>query len=372
LKVLVAAGTTVKVGQVVAELDSDATATSEPTAQQAPHVPQTAGPAINPIAGMPQARSKLSQGELDELAPAVRRMVQEHHVDPASIHGTGRDGRITKEDIVRHLSSAHTTAPAQEAPPAPAPAPKVVKSLPMAPPNAPSHGDRQTRTPMTPLRQRIAERLVAVKNETALLTTFNEVDMSRVMELRKTYRPGFKDQHGVDLGFMSFFVKAVVDALKTVPQVNAQIQGNEVVQNHFYDIGVAVGTDRGLVVPVVRDCDELSFAGLEKAIADLARKVREKTITLHELSGGVFTVSNGGIYGSLLSTPILNPPQSAILGMHSIKKRPVVVEDQIVIRPMMYLALSYDHRLVDGREAVTFLKRVVECIESPERMLLET
>jgi 2-oxoglutarate dehydrogenase E2 component (dihydrolipoamide succinyltransferase) len=225
--------------------------------------------------------------------------------------------------------------------------------------------------PMSQLRQRIAERLVLAKSETAMLTTFNEADMTNVLELRKRYKPVFKDRHQVDLGFMSFFVKAVVDALQTVPQVNAQIQGNEIVQNHFYDIGVAVGTDRGLVVPVVRDCDKLSFAQLEKAIGELARKVRDKTITLADLSGGVFTVSNGGVYGSLLSTPILNPPQCGILGMHAIKKRPVVVDDQIVVRPMMYLALSYDHRLVDGREAVTFLRRVVDCVESPERMMLE-
>ena len=239
------------------------------------------------------------------------------------------------------------------------------------PPAAPASEARQTRVPMTPLRARIAERLLIAKNQTAMLTTFNEADMSAVLALREKYRPVFKEKHGVDLGFMSFFLKAAVDALKEVPQINAQIQGNEIVQNHFYDIGVAVSSEKGLVVPVVRDADQLSFAELERAIGDLAKKVRERTITLAELSGGVFTVSNGGVYGNLLSTPILNPPQSAILGMHAIKKRPVVVDDQIVIRPMMYLAVSYDHRLVAGREAVTFLKRIVQCIENPERMLLE-
>jgi 2-oxoglutarate dehydrogenase E2 component (dihydrolipoamide succinyltransferase) len=231
--------------------------------------------------------------------------------------------------------------------------------------------ERQTRTPMTPLRARIAERLILAKNSTAMLTTFNEADMTNVLALRARYRDTFKARYGIDLGFMSFFVKAVVDALVAVPEVNAQIQGSEIVQNHYYDIGVAVNSERGLVVPVVRDADRLSFAGVEMAIAELAKRVREKTITLAELSGGVFTVSNGGIYGNLLSTPILNPPQSAILGMHAIKKRPVVVDDQIVIRPMMYLAVSYDHRLIDGREAVTFLKRIVQVIENPERLMLE-
>ena len=231
---------------------------------------------------------------------------------------------------------------------------------------------RQTRTPMTPLRQRIAERLVGAKNETALLTTFNEADMSQVMALRAQYKDVFKEKHDVSLGFMSFFVKAVVDGLQTVPQLNAQIQGNEIVQNHFYDIGVAVGTDRGLVVPIVRDCDQLSFAQVEKEIASLAKKVRDKTITLPELSGGVFTISNGGIYGSLLSTP---DSQSAAK-RHPRHARHQEAPDwpwatRFVVRPMMYLAVSYDHRLVDGREAVTFLKRVVDCIEHPERMLLE-
>jgi 2-oxoglutarate dehydrogenase E2 component (dihydrolipoamide succinyltransferase) len=332
-------------------------------------VPQTAGPAFHPIAGVPQAREKLASGE--DLAPSVRRLVQEHAVDPAEVSGTGRDGRITKGDVLSHLEKAPSSpkppAPskAQAAPPASSPRKlDVVRGV-------EDEKARQTRTPMTPLRQRIAERLVGAKNETALLTTFNEVDMSHVMDLRARYKDVFKDKHGVSLGFMSFFVKAVVDALQQVPQLNAQIQGDEIVQNHFYDIGVAVGTERGLVVPVLRDCEKLSFAGVEKGIALLAKKVKDKTITLPELSGGVFTISNGGIYGSLLSTPILNPPQSGILGMHAIKKRPIAVGDDVVVRPMMYLALSYDHRLVDGREAVTFLKRIVDCLEHPERMLLE-
>jgi 2-oxoglutarate dehydrogenase E2 component (dihydrolipoamide succinyltransferase) len=224
---------------------------------------------------------------------------------------------------------------------------------------------------MSPLRQRIAERLVEAKQTTAMLTTFNETDMTNVFAWREKHKNAFKEKYDIGLGFMSFFVKASVDALKAIPQLNARIEGDEIVENHYYDIGVAISSDKGLVVPVVRDADRLNFAGIELAIADLARRVRDKKITLNDLSGAVFTISNGGVFGSLLSTPILNPPQSGILGMHAIKRRPIVVDDQIVIRPMMYLALSYDHRIVDGREAVTFLKRIVECIEDPERMMLE-
>jgi 2-oxoglutarate dehydrogenase E2 component (dihydrolipoamide succinyltransferase) len=230
---------------------------------------------------------------------------------------------------------------------------------------------RQTRAPMSRLRIRLAERLVQVQRTAAMLTTFNEADLSRVIELRKIYKESFKERHDVGLGFMSFFVKAVVEALKTVPEVNAFIEGEEIITNHYYDIGVAVSTEKGLVVPVVRDADRLSMAAIETSIADLAERAHQRRLELSDLTGAVFTVSNGGIFGSLLSTPILNPPGSAILGMHAIQKRPVVVDDEIVIRPMMYLALSYDHRIIDGREAVTFLKRIVECIEDPERLLLE-
>lgn len=371
LKILVPAGQTVKIGQVVAEVDT------QPTEASPQAVPQTSGPAFHPIAGAPQARNKLAQTDLAELAPSVRRLVQEHELDPKAIEATGRDGRITKGDVLAHV--AREPVPMQQ-PPQPTPPEVVTTPVQDAPPpvkrlavlrTTEDIQSRQTRTPMSPLRQRIAERLVQAKNDTALLTTFNEADMSHVIALRARYKEAFEKKHGVALGFMSFFVKAVVDALQTVPELNAQIQGDEIVQNHFYDIGVAVGTERGLVVPVVRDCDQLSFAGVEKQIAALAKKVRDKTITLPELSGGVFTISNGGIYGSLLSTPILNPPQSGILGMHAIKKRPIAIGDEVVVRPMMYLALSYDHRLVDGREAVTFLKRIVDCIENPERLLLE-
>ncbi len=224
---------------------------------------------------------------------------------------------------------------------------------------------------MSRLRHRLAERLVQVQQTTAMLTTFNEVDMSRIMALRSEYQKSFTEKHGVKLGFMSFFVKAVVDALKTVPDVNAFIEGDEIITNHYYDIGIAVSSEHGLVVPVIKDADRLSIAGIESAIAELAAKARERTLTIADLQGAVFTITNGGIFGSLLSTPILNPPGSAILGMHSIKKRPIVVDDEIVIRPMMNLAVSYDHRLIDGKEAVTFLKRIVECLENPERLLLE-
>ncbi|MCB1233569.1 MAG: dihydrolipoyllysine-residue succinyltransferase, partial [Verrucomicrobiae bacterium] len=232
-------------------------------------------------------------------------------------------------------------------------------------------GARTTRRKMSTLRKKIAAHLVGAQQTAAILTTFNECDMTAVMSLRKRVQDAFVARHGVKLGFMSFFIKAVVEGLKTVPQINARIEGDEIVENHFFDIGVAVGTERGLVVPVVRDCDGKSFAEIEQAIADYAARARDGKIQLEDLQGGVFTISNGGIYGSLLSTPILNPPQSGILGMHSIQERPVAVNGEVVIRPMMYLALSYDHRLVDGREAVTFLIRVKECLEQPERLLVE-
>lgn len=397
LKILVDAGTTVQISQKVAEIDTAAHAPSDAVPAQSAAAPspyaqiqQTAGPSLNPIAGIPQVREKLSSVPLEELAPSVRRLAQENNLDLSSVAASGKGGRLTKEDVVRHISQHKPADSSTIATASPNPQLAPTHATPTAVANhtveaatsvssespqtdkVSSANKRQTRIPISPLRQRIAERLVLAKNETALLTTFNEADMSRVMALRQQYRDVFKEKHNVALGFMSFFVKAVVDALLFVPQLNAQIQGNEIVQNHFYDIGVAVGTERGLVVPVIRDCEILNFAEIEKAIATISRKVRDKTISLNDLSGGVFTISNGGIYGSLLSTPILNPPQSGILGMHAIKKRPIVGEnDEIVVRPMMYLALSYDHRIVDGREAVTFLKRIVDCIENPERMMLE-
>ena len=330
-------------------------------------------------AGREQMRVKAGRRHTDtrDLSPAVRRLVLEHQLEAGKIPPSGPGGRLTKADVLQYLEEAEraTTAsvpaaavPEVEAKPAAPAAEEEAAAEPAAEPTADS--PRQTRAKMSPLRARIAERLVQAQQTAAMLTTFNEADMSEIMALRKRYRDEFEQAHGHRLGFMSFFVKAVVDALQAVPSVNAFIDGDEIVTNHFYDIGVAVGTDKGLVVPVVRDCDRMGFAEIEQAITDLAQRVRDKKIGLEDLQGGCFTISNGGIYGSLLSTPILNPPQSGILGMHSIKKRPVVVDDEIVIRPMMYLALSYDHRLVDGKDAVTFLRRVVECLEHPERMML--
>jgi len=362
LHVLVAEGETVEVGQVVATIDTGVTAPADADEKPAPTVaapspapePQTAETAAPDVAG---------------LSPAVRRLVAEHRLDPAAIEGTGKGGRILKSDVLRYLEISGTAEPAPvpvESKPVPAAATEPPRPRPVAMPD-----QRQTRAPMSRLRQRLAERLVEVQQTAAILTTFNETDMSRVMALRSQYKESFKKRYGVGLGFMSFFVKATVEALKTVPAVNAYIEGDEIVTNHYYDIGIAVSSGKGLVVPVVRDADRLSMAGIEASIADLALRAQENRLELSDLSGAVFTISNGGIFGSLQSTPILNPPGSAILGMHAIKKRPVVVDDEIVIRPMMYLAVSYDHRIIDGSEAVTFLKRIVECIEDPDRMLLE-
>jgi 2-oxoglutarate dehydrogenase E2 component (dihydrolipoamide succinyltransferase) len=372
LEILTAEGETVEVGQVVARIDPDA-AGDDPAPEPKTPAPEPAPPAAD--GEMPAAMERARSADLSGLSPAVRRLVEEHDLDPSAIDGTGKGGRILKGDVVAFLkgreespsaaepADATTAAPKPSAPepPTPLPGPTAVTDV----------GTRQTRKPMSRLRQRLAERLVQVQQTTAMLTTFNEVDMSRVMALRAQYKDSFVDKHGVKLGFMSFFVKAVVDALTTVPEVNAFIEGDEIVTNHYYDIGIAVSSDHGLVVPVIRDADRLSMAAIETAIAELAAKARERTLELADLQGAVFTITNGGIFGSLLSTPILNPPGSAILGMHTIKKRAVVVDDEVVIRPIMQLAVSYDHRIIDGREAVTFLKRIVDCLEDPQRMLLE-
>lgn len=368
LSVKVPAESTVKVGQVVATVDTDAAVVEKAQPQEAiqaesSHTREEAPP-IAPASGLPQAVAKTTEAG---LSPAVRRLVAEHGLDPKQIATTGPGGRITKGDILRHLEST-TAQPEKTA--VPVESPDAVTTRQPTAAQTPDVGSRQTRVKMSKLRSRIAERLVSAQHTAAILTTFNEADMSKVMEWRSRHKQLFKEKHDVGLGFMSFFVKAAVDALKTVPRLNAQIDGDEIVQNHFYDIGVAVGTEQGLLVPVIRDCDAIGFAEIENRILDVARRARSRKITLEELSGGCFTVSNGGVYGSMLSTPILNPPQSGILGLHAIKKRPVVVDDEIVIRPMMYLAMSYDHRIVDGSEAVTFLKRIVECIEHPERMML--
>jgi 2-oxoglutarate dehydrogenase E2 component (dihydrolipoamide succinyltransferase) len=311
-------------------------------------------------------------------SPAVRRLATERGVDLARVTPTGPGDRITKQDVLAFLDSAATKpapAPAQPppdsaaAPESAAPAPEA-SAVPAAPGPA-ATGPRETRQRMSRLRARIAQRLVEVQQTAAILTTFNEADMSRVIELRTRYREPFQKKYGVALGFSSFFIKAAVEALKAFPAVNARIDGDEIVYQNFYEIGMAVSTERGLMVPVIRDADRLSFAAIEQAVADFAARARQGTIAVDDLKGGTFTITNGGVFGSLMSTPILNPPQSAILGMHAIKKRPVAVDEQVVIRPMMYLALSYDHRLIDGREAVGFLVRVKDCVENPERMLLE-
>ncbi|MBS0631080.1 MAG: 2-oxoglutarate dehydrogenase complex dihydrolipoyllysine-residue succinyltransferase [Verrucomicrobia bacterium] len=337
-----AAGDEVKIGQVVATIDSEGG--SAPVAASASE-PKAAAGAAKP-AEAPQS-------------PAVRRLAAETGVDPATVAGTGKDGRVTKGDMLAAKPAEKAAAAAPAPTPAPAPAAAPAKT-----------GDRQTRKKMTPLRQKIAQRLVAAQHEAAMLTTFNEVDMSAVMALRAKYQDDFVKKNGLKLGFMSFFVKAVVHALKEVPGINAQIDGDSIIENNYYDIGVAVSTDKGLMVPVIKDCDTLGMAAIESKIGDVAKRARDGKITLADLEGGVFTITNGGTFGSLLSTPIINPPQSAILGMHAINDRPVAVAGQVVIRPMMYIALSYDHRIVDGKQAVTFLVKVKQAIEDPARLVL--
>ncbi|RYF92031.1 MAG: 2-oxoglutarate dehydrogenase complex dihydrolipoyllysine-residue succinyltransferase, partial [Caulobacteraceae bacterium] len=303
---------------------------------------------------LPDLTAPTQKADDKPLAPSVQRIVTETGLDPAGVAGTGKDGRITKGDALAALD-ARATAPA--APAAPAPARAI--------------DEREERVRMTRLRQTIARRLKEAQNNAAMLTTFNEVDMSAVMALRNQYKDTFEKTHGVKLGFMSFFVRAVVAALKAIPDVNAEIDGQDLIYKNHYDIGVAVGTEKGLVVPVVRDADTMSLAGIEKEIGALGKKAREGHLAIEDMQGGTFTISNGGVYGSLMSTPILNAPQSGILGMHKIQERPMVVNGQIVIRPMMYLALSYDHRVVDGQGAVTFLVKVKEAIEDPQRLLLD-
>ena len=363
LKIMVPEGETVEVGQVVATIDTDVAAAAAPTQESAPAPAPEAEKGAPTVSAEPPAQPADHSG----LSPAVQRLVLEHQLDPATIEGTGKGGRILKGDVIRHLEAR----PADTATPVSSEAPKAAEPERPRPQPVALPDQRQTRRPMSRFRQRLAERLVEVQRTAAILTTFNEADMSRVMALRSEYKEEFKKKHEIGLGFMSFFVKATVDALKAVPAINAYIDGEEIVTNHYFDIGVAVSTDKGLVVPVVRDADRLTMAEIEMSIADLARRAQERRLELSDLTGAVFTISNGGVFGSLLSTPILNPPGSAILGMHTIQKRPVAVGDEIAIRPMMYLAMSYDHRIIDGREAVTFLKRICECIEDPERMLLE-
>jgi 2-oxoglutarate dehydrogenase E2 component (dihydrolipoamide succinyltransferase) len=356
LKHLVKAGDTVQIGQVVANIDEKAAAPAEAEpkkeAANGTNVPAARAEAAAPVAAAATTRGK----NAGDLSPAVRYVAEEKGIDPASVQGTGKDGRVLKGDLL-----AAADKPATPSVPAASTAPA---------PSAPV-GERTSRRKMTPLRQKIAARLLSAQQETAHLTTFNEVDLSNIMALRTKFQDRFVKKHEIKLGFMSFFVKAVVHALKVVPAINTRLDGEEVVQNHFYDIGVAISTDKGLLVPVLRDADRLSFAGVEKAIGAYAKKARDGKIQLADLEGGVFTITNGGVFGSLLSTPILNPPQCGILGMHTIQERPVAISGRVEIRPMMYLALTYDHRLVDGKEAVTFLATIKEVVENPAAVLLE-
>ena len=356
-------GEEVKIGETVALIEEGELA--PPDTVPAIPAPDKLAPAPE-AAPLPtaEATTKNLAGEQPPLSPAVRRMAEEENLATAGLPGSGKGGRLTKGDLVEQLENrAAKPAPAQ----APAPAPAPVAPVPAATKST----ERTTRRKLTPLRRKIAAQLVMAQQTAAILTTFNECDMSGVMALRSKMQDAFTKKHGVKLGFMSFFIKAVVEALRAVPALNGQLEGDEFIQNHYYDIGVAVGTDKGLIVPVVRDADQKSFAQIEKDLGAYAAKAREGKIGIDDLTGGVFTVSNGGTYGSLLSTPILNPPQSGILGMHNIVQRPVAVNGEVVIRPMMYLALSYDHRVVDGKEAVTALVRIKDCVEDPSRMLLE-
>jgi len=421
ITIIAAEGATVQVGDVVARIDSDGAAKASPPSQPAADRAAKASPPSQPAAAKPPttpapaatksperaeasqpAQSTVAANE-EQLSPAVRRLVEELQLDPRQIKGTGRGGRLTKDDVLAHLNIArraastaragsagptgteagatHTQASATPVPattlqtrqptPVTAEAPRPPTPYPPRPAiPRPVSSDDVERVPMTRLRQRIAERLRQAQATAAILTTFNEVDMSAVMELRARFKTLFSEVHGVGLGFMSFFARACIAALQDMPLINAQIDGTDIVYHKRVHLGVAVGTERGLVVPVVHNADQLSFAELEREIARLAEAARENRLSIDDLSGGTFTISNGGVYGSLMSTPILNPPQSAILGMHKIQKRPVVVNDAVVVRPMMYLALSYDHRLIDGAEAVTFLVKVKDRIEEPSRLLL--
>ena len=335
----------------------------------------TATPAPEVPAAVPESVAADTGGR-ERLSPAVHRLVAEHGLDPAEVAGTGKDGRITKGDVLAHLEAAAKPA-AGVAPPSPAdsvPAlvPASTGPIPEPAPAAPLPGSRgERREPMSRLRRRIAERLVEAQHTAAILTTFNEIDMQPVIALRARHKEGFERRHGVRLGFMSFFAKAAVQALRRFPAVNARIEGDAIVYHDYCDVGVAVGSPRGLVVPILRNVEAMSFAAIEAKIAEFGTKARDGALTLDEMSGGTFTISNGGVFGSLLSTPILNPPQSGILGMHKTEERPVAVNGEVVVRPMMYVALSYDHRIIDGREAVQFLVCVKEAVEDPARLLLD-
>ncbi len=348
-ELLVGPGDTVSPGSVIARISTGgAGAAPAKEARVTEGAPTTATPA--------ETGQSASGQEDRPVSPSVRRVSAEGGVNPQDIPGSGRDGRATKADAVNFVNNAAKSASSSQPQQA-----KATREI----------GPREERVKMTRLRQTIARRLKEAQDTAAMLTTFNDVDMSAVMELRSRYKESFAEKHGVKLGFMGFFTKAIVSALKEIPAVNAEIDGTDIIYKNFYDIGMAVGTEKGLVVPVIRDCDELSIAGIERELGNLARKARDGDLTIGDMQGGTFTVTNGGVYGSLMSTPILNPPQSGVLGMHRIEQRPVAINGKVEIRPMMYLALSYDHRIVDGKEAVTFLVRVKEALEDPERLLLD-
>jgi len=387
LKIVVPEGATIAIGTVVGTLDSDAAAAGLeiPVSAREEKKAATEAPRMERLeetyktyethktynthethetGGSESAEDASLQ---TDLSPSVRRLIAEKKLDASKITGTGPGGRITRGDVLLYLEESATAPKAVSV--AQAPASKATEAPPA--PDRIRSEEAVTRKPMSRIRQRIAERLLYARQNTAMLTTFNEIDMSRVQAIRARFKEAFHEKYGIPLGMMSFFIKASVAALKEIPEVNASIEDKDIVYHHYYHVCVAIGAERGLVAPVIRNADQLSFAGLERAIADYVVKIRENRLEISDLEGGTFTVSNGGIYGSLLSTPILNTPQSGILGMHKIEDRPVAIDGQVAIRPMMYVALSYDHRIVDGREAVTFLKRIKECIENPERMMIE-
>ncbi len=394
LKIKVEAGKTVSIGQVIGTIDTEAAdkGKSEKDQKEKKTSPEPEKDQEEPTEkkedkevkegetiikgdkdkkkaeekGQEQGKEKKGKDEEDnqeqQLSPAVRRLVSEKNIDVGKIEGTGPGGKITKGDVILHLESQEVDTKT------------ISKEKKVSAPDKttePTSDEQVERKPMSPIRRRIASRLLESKQNTAMLTTFNEIDMSRVMNIRSRFKEIFKETHSIDLGFMSFFIKATVSALKEFSEINASIIGDDIVYHKYYHIGVAIGTATGLVVPVIKHVDRLGYAGIEQSIVDFVKKIKEKRLEISDMEGGTFTITNGGVFGSLLSTPILNYPQSGILGMHKIEKRPVVIDDEIVIRPMMYVALSYDHRIVDGREAVTFLKRIKEFIEDPERILLE-
>jgi len=418
LKIMVPEGTTVTVGTVVAVIDTEAAPSArdeKPAREREPE--ETRGKAPEEVGAKqyepteptaPRASTRVEEAQRQQISaeeagprqvimpPSVRRLVAEKNIDISKVAGTGPGGRVTKGDVLDYLEKSSVRPAAMQAPDRSGPEPAARREVERieaaarpaaghgeevgraeggkireAPRSSDDRGETTTRKPMSPIRRRIAERLLQAKQNTAMLTTFNEIDMSHVQAVRAQFKESFKAEHGVSLGIMSFFIKAAVEALREYPEVNASIDSNEIVYHHYHHIGVAVGGERGLVVPVIRHADRLGFAEIERAIVHYVEKIKENRLELSDLEGGTFTISNGGIYGSLLSTPILNMPQSGILGMHKIEDRPIAVSGQVVIRPMMYVALSYDHRIIDGKEAVSFLKRIKECVENPERIMLE-